>query len=88
MSLQKMGFGVLNKLALYFEKPFWSPTEDYFGITSRDPERRGENFLFWNMQRYAQSPSHPSTDHTQRHGHAGAAGAHRRQGGEADRRRD
>lgn len=68
-----MGFGVLNKLALYFEKSFWSPTEDYFGITSRDPERRGENFLFWNMQRYAQLPSHMTRHDTDR-GHCSATG--------------
>lgn len=51
-AIQKLGFGLLNKLALYFESSFWSANEDYFGITSVDPERRGENFLFWNMQRY------------------------------------
>lgn len=50
-AIQSLGFGVLNKLLLCFETCFWPNEGDYFGVTADKSSLRGENFLFWNMQR-------------------------------------
>jgi monoamine oxidase len=58
-SIRRMGFGLLNKIILVFEKPFWDTERDMFGLL-RAPRRgdgcnqtdykegRGQFYLFWN----------------------------------------
>jgi monoamine oxidase len=57
--ITRMGFGLLNKLVLVFERPFWDTERDMFGLLR--PHRagngrkqqdydagRGQFYLFWN----------------------------------------
>jgi monoamine oxidase len=58
-SIRRMGFGLLNKIILVFEKPFWDTDRDMFGLL-RAPRQgngnsqhdykagRGQFYLFWN----------------------------------------
>jgi len=60
-SIRRMGFGLLNKVVLVFERPFWDVERDMFGLL-RAPrhnntfsldhndykETRGQFYLFWN----------------------------------------
>ncbi|KAL8693827.1 MAG: hypothetical protein Q9218_001427 [Villophora microphyllina] len=57
--IERLGFGVLNKLVLVYEKPFWNVDQDMFGLLrdsdntgSLDQEDyvkdRGKFYLFWN----------------------------------------
>lgn len=54
--IQRLGYGVLNKIALHFSEVFWPAEEDYFGITAERSDIRGENFLFWNIHRCTGAP--------------------------------
>ncbi|KIW83194.1 hypothetical protein Z517_02439 [Fonsecaea pedrosoi CBS 271.37] len=58
-AIRRMGFGLLNKVILVFEKPFWDIGRDMFGLLraprngqgnhQRDyKEGRGQFYLFWN----------------------------------------
>ncbi|KAF4555961.1 Flavin containing amine oxidoreductase-like protein 6 [Elsinoe fawcettii] len=58
-AIDRLGFGVLNKIVLVFEKPFWDEQYDMFGLLN-DAERehsmnpddyakgRGKFYLVWN----------------------------------------
>ncbi|KAI4184869.1 MAG: hypothetical protein LQ348_004475 [Seirophora lacunosa] len=57
--IHRLGFGVLNKLILVYDKPFWDVDQDMFGLLresdtpgSLDQEdyvrNRGKFYLFWN----------------------------------------
>lgn len=58
-AIRRLGFGLLNKVILVFEKPFWDVNRDMFGLL-RAPrnaagfrqtdykEGRGQFYLFWN----------------------------------------
>lgn len=57
--INRLGFGVLNKLVLVYDKPFWDVDQDMFGLLresdtpgSLDQEdyvrSRGKFYLFWN----------------------------------------
>lgn len=59
-AISRLGFGLLNKLVLVFEKPFWDVDRDMFGLL-REPQPgttgmlqkdyragRGRFYLFWN----------------------------------------
>ena len=58
-AISRLGFGLLNKLVLVFQKPFWDPSRDMFGLL-REPRSgsgicqddysasRGQFYLFWN----------------------------------------
>ena len=57
--ISRMGFGLLNKLVLVFERPFWDTERDMFGLLrphrtgngrkQQDYEAgRGQFYLFWN----------------------------------------
>jgi len=52
-SINRLGFGLLNKLVLFFPKVFWDANADYIGYTS---DNRGEFFLFINMYKVVGSP--------------------------------
>lgn len=58
-AIRRMGFGLLNKLVLVFEKPFWDTNRDMFGLLRQHmtgsgneqgdyKEGRGQFYLFWN----------------------------------------
>lgn len=58
-AIRRMGFGLLNKVILVFERPFWDVQRDMFGLLraprngvgmnqSDYKEGRGQFYLFWN----------------------------------------
>eukprot|EP00252_Welwitschia_mirabilis_P008464 TRINITY_DN2031_c0_g1_i1.p1 TRINITY_DN2031_c0_g1~~TRINITY_DN2031_c0_g1_i1.p1 ORF type:complete len:866 (+),score=120.55 TRINITY_DN2031_c0_g1_i1:53-2650(+) len=47
-AIQRLGFGLLNKVAMLFDRVFWEPDIDTFGHLCEDPENRGEFFLFYS----------------------------------------
>ncbi|KAL4910583.1 flavin-containing amine oxidoreductase-domain containing protein [Aspergillus multicolor] len=58
-AIDRLGFGVMNKVILVFDKPFWDAERDMFGLlrepTNRDSmvqedyaANRGRFYLFWN----------------------------------------
>ena len=48
-ALERLGFGVLNKVALFFDEAFWPHTTDFFGRTAANKSERGSFFLFFNV---------------------------------------
>ena len=66
-AIDRLGFGVLNKLVLVFDAPFWDVHQDMIGLL-RDTEppgsraqdayaaRRGRFYLFWNCVKTAGRP--------------------------------
>ncbi|XP_065322303.1 lysine-specific histone demethylase 1A-like [Gordionus sp. m RMFG-2023] len=47
-AIQRLGFGVVNKVIIHFDKIFWDPSCQMFGYAGcSTPESRGEFFLFW-----------------------------------------
>ena len=55
-ALSRLGFGVLNKVALFFDEPFWKHTSNFFGRVVGNPRHRGRFFLFFNLLPAASSP--------------------------------
>ncbi|XP_010263907.1 PREDICTED: lysine-specific histone demethylase 1 homolog 3-like [Nelumbo nucifera] len=55
-SIQRLGFGVLNKVVLEFPEVFWDDSVDYFGVTAEETERRGQYFMFWNIKKTVGAP--------------------------------
>ncbi|KAL4584229.1 hypothetical protein LXL04_008822 [Taraxacum kok-saghyz] len=55
-SIQKLGFGVLNKVVLEFPEAFWDDSVDYFGATSAETDNRGWCFMFWNVKKTVNAP--------------------------------
>lgn len=58
-AIRRMGFGLLNKLILVFDKPFWDVDRDMFGLLRKHrsgngfeqehyKEGRGQFYFFWN----------------------------------------
>ncbi|XP_062097101.1 lysine-specific histone demethylase 1 homolog 1 [Humulus lupulus] len=47
-AIQRLGFGLLNKVAILFPYNFWGGDIDTFGHLSKDPSMRGEFFLFYS----------------------------------------
>lgn len=66
-AISRLGFGLLNKLVLVFNEPFWDVSRDMFGLL-RAPKsgtgsgqghyraRRGQFYLFWNCVRSSGLP--------------------------------
>ncbi|XP_014559993.1 hypothetical protein COCVIDRAFT_13158 [Bipolaris victoriae FI3] len=65
--IERMGFGLLNKIILVYEKAFWEPDRDMFGLLneaeregSMRPEeycsKRGRFYLFWNCIKTSGKP--------------------------------
>ncbi|KAJ0970302.1 hypothetical protein J5N97_023179 [Dioscorea zingiberensis] len=54
--IKRLGFGLLNKVAMLFPHVFWSTELDTFGHLSEDPGRRGEFFLFYSYATVAGGP--------------------------------
>ncbi|XP_061972112.1 lysine-specific histone demethylase 1 homolog 3-like isoform X2 [Populus nigra] len=55
-SIQRLGFGVLNKVVLEFPDVFWDDSMDYFGATAEETDRRGHCFMFWNVKKTVGAP--------------------------------
>ncbi|XVE56127.1 hypothetical protein DITRI_Ditri03aG0212800 [Diplodiscus trichospermus] len=55
-SIQRLGFGVLNKVVLEFPEVFWDDTVDYFGVTAEETDCRGHCFMFWNVRKTVGAP--------------------------------
>lgn len=61
-AIERLGFGLMNKVILVFDKPFWDTERDMFGLL-REPHNkdsmeqedystnRGRFYLFWNCLR-------------------------------------
>lgn len=56
LSIQRLGFGVLNKIVLEFPEVFWDDSVDYFGATAEETEWRGQCFMFWNIRKTVGAP--------------------------------
>ncbi|KAJ8434349.1 hypothetical protein Cgig2_019976 [Carnegiea gigantea] len=55
-AIKRLGFGLLNKVAMLFPHVFWGTDLDTFGHLSEDPARRGEFFLFYSYATVAGGP--------------------------------
>ncbi|KAI4336814.1 hypothetical protein L6164_015294 [Bauhinia variegata] len=55
-SIQRLGFGLLNKVVMEFPNVFWDDTVDYFGATAEETSRRGNCFMFWNVRKTVGAP--------------------------------
>ncbi|KAF8727926.1 hypothetical protein HU200_018494 [Digitaria exilis] len=55
-SINRLGFGVLNKIVLEFPEVFWDDTVDYFGATAEETDLRGRCFMFWNLRKTVGAP--------------------------------
>ena len=55
-SVQRLGFGVLNKVVMEFPEVFWDDSVDYFGATAEETDRRGQCFMFWNIKKTVGAP--------------------------------
>lgn len=54
--IKRLGFGLLNKVAMLFPHVFWETDLDTFGHLADDPSRRGEFFLFYSYATVAGGP--------------------------------
>lgn len=55
-SIQRLGFGVLNKVVMEFPEVFWDDSVDYFGTTAEETNQRGQCFMFWNVRKTVGAP--------------------------------
>ncbi|GMH17888.1 hypothetical protein Nepgr_019729 [Nepenthes gracilis] len=53
---QRLGFGLLNKVAMLFPYDFWGGEIDTFGHLSEDPAMRGEFFLLYSYSSVSGGP--------------------------------
>lgn len=65
-SIENLGFGILNKVALFYDKPFWDSNADYIGtpfhqtkclLAGYASQNRGEYYLFVNMYKLIGVPA-------------------------------
>lgn len=55
-AINRLGFGLLNKVAMLFPYNFWGGEIDTFGHLSEDPARRGDFFLFYSYSSVSGGP--------------------------------
>ncbi|EWC45180.1 hypothetical protein DRE_06068 [Drechslerella stenobrocha 248] len=66
-AIDKLGFGLLNKVIMIYEEPFWDTTKDGFGCL-RQPEgdesslssyekKRGRFYMWWNASKVVGRPT-------------------------------
>eukprot|EP00899_Mesostigma_viride_P009177 jgi/Mesvir1/18260/Mv09530-RA.2 len=55
-AIERLGFGLLNKVALLFERVFWDPNIDTVGHLAASRPHRGQFFLFYSYARTAAAP--------------------------------
>jgi len=53
---RRHGFGLLNKVALFFTEPFWGHESNFFGRVVANPKHRGRFFLFFNLHPASGAP--------------------------------
>lgn len=55
-AIRRLGFGLLNKVAMLFPRVFWGSEIDTFGHLAESSERRGEFFLFYSYAAVSGGP--------------------------------
>uniref|UniRef100_A0A1J3HL52 Lysine-specific histone demethylase 1-like protein 1 n=1 Tax=Noccaea caerulescens TaxID=107243 RepID=A0A1J3HL52_NOCCA len=55
-AIQRLGFGLLNKVAMLFPYNFWGEEIDTFGRLTEDSSTRGEFFLFYSYSSVSGGP--------------------------------
>ena len=55
-AIRRLGFGLLNKVAMLFPRVFWGSELDTFGHLAESSERRGEFFLFYSYAAVSGGP--------------------------------
>lgn len=55
-AIDRLGFGLLNKVAMVFPHVFWGEELDTFGCLSEHSENRGEFFLFYSYHTVSGGP--------------------------------
>ncbi|KAK4357799.1 hypothetical protein RND71_023409 [Anisodus tanguticus] len=55
-AIERLGFGLLNKVAILFPYDFWGGEIDTFGHLTEDPNMRGEFFLFYSYSAVSGGP--------------------------------
>lgn len=55
-AIKRLGFGLLNKVAMLFPHDFWGGEIDTFGHLTEDSSRRGEFFLFYSYSSVSGGP--------------------------------
>jgi monoamine oxidase len=55
-AIQRLGFGLLNKVAMLFPHNFWGGDIDTFGHLTEDQSMRGEFFLFYSYSSVSGGP--------------------------------
>lgn len=55
-AIKRLGFGLLNKVAMLFPHVFWGAELDTFGHLCEDTSRRGEFFLFYSYAAVSGGP--------------------------------
>lgn len=55
-AIRRLGFGLLNKVAMLFPRIFWGSELDTFGHLAESPDRRGEFFLFYSYAAVSGGP--------------------------------
>lgn len=55
-AIDRLGFGLLNKVVMLFPKVFWEKDIDTFGHLEENPKKRGEYFMFYSYAAVAGGP--------------------------------
>ena len=55
-AIQRLGFGLLNKVVMLFPHDFWDGKIDTFGHLTEDSGQRGEFFLFYSYSSVSGGP--------------------------------
>ena len=55
-AIKRLGFGLLNKVAMLFSHDFWGGEIDTFGHLTEDSSQRGEFFLFYSYSSVSGGP--------------------------------
>ncbi|CAA2990225.1 lysine-specific histone demethylase 1 homolog 2-like [Olea europaea var. sylvestris] len=55
-AIERLGFGLLNKVAMVFPHVFWGEDMDTFGCLSKQSYKRGEFFLFYSYHTVSGGP--------------------------------
>ncbi|XP_010060514.2 lysine-specific histone demethylase 1 homolog 2 [Eucalyptus grandis] len=55
-AIERLGFGLLNKVAMVFPYVFWGEDLDTFGCLSEEGQNRGEFFLFYSYHTVSGGP--------------------------------
>ncbi|KAM7250037.1 hypothetical protein ACFE04_021920 [Oxalis oulophora] len=56
-AIERLGFGLLNKVAMVFPHVFWGEELDTFGCLNKHSDKRGEFFLFYGYHTVSGGPT-------------------------------